>query len=86
MYINSRGHGRISVASHHPLGAMVHISETEGERGEFRDRCRGGAEAQETRRDRREERQSGDKNGEEVEIKQRRVNNEEKLERGGKGA
>lgn len=36
MYINSRGHGGISVASHHPLGAVVHISETEGERGEFR--------------------------------------------------
>ena len=57
MYINSWGHGGISVASHHPLGAVIHISETERERGEFRDRCRGGAETQETIRDRREETQ-----------------------------
>lgn len=38
------------------------------------------------RRDRREERRSGDKNGEVVEIQQRRVSNEEKLDRGGNGA
>lgn len=86
MYINSWGHGGISVASHHPLGAMIHVSEIERERGEFRDRCREGTEAQGTSRDRREERQSGDENGEVVGIKQRRVNNEEKVDRGGNGA
>lgn len=39
VYINPWRHRRVSIASYHPLGAMVHISETQKERGEFRDRC-----------------------------------------------
>lgn len=71
MYINSWGYGGVGVAGHHPLGAMIHVSEMERERGEFRHRCRGGIETQETIRCRREGKQRGDKNGEAVEIQRR---------------
>lgn len=71
MYINSWGYGGVGVAGHHPLGAMIHVSEIEREKREFSHRCREGIETQETIRHRRDRRQSGDKNGAAVEIQQR---------------
>lgn len=41
VYVNPWGHRGVSIASHHPLGAVIHISETQRERREFRDRCLG---------------------------------------------
>lgn len=38
VYINPWRHRGVSIASYHPLGAMVHVSETQKERGGFRDR------------------------------------------------
>lgn len=48
VYINSWGHRGISIASHHPLGAMIHIPEIKRKTGKFRDRGREGTEVQET--------------------------------------
>jgi hypothetical protein len=37
VYINPGRHRRVSIASYHPLGAMIHISGMEREKGNFRE-------------------------------------------------
>lgn len=54
VYINSWGDRGISIASHHPLGAMIHISDRERER-EFRDRCREGVQHPENKQKQKRE-------------------------------
>lgn len=55
VYINPRRHRGVGIASHHPLGAMVHVSETQKEREGFRDRC------MEERRTKKQKRREGER-------------------------